>query len=396
MLLAIDAGGTHTRGAILDASGRVLATGEGGPANWSTLGDRAVEGIRAAIEGARSAAGGGAQLKGACVALAGYYPPWHEPAVASALAPLLGCPLRLETDLRAAWAGATGLAAGVVVAAGTGSVAYGEDGMGRATRAGGWGPLAGDEGSAPWIGAAALRAIGRQLDGRGPKTELARLLPAAALPDSRGGRVGQQNAAGQGSSGSAVLERQSTREDEAAQARHCHGTPEGPKGSAWTTPEGTQGLELWLRGLYRDGWGREEIGALAPRVAAAAASGDRVAMRILEEAAASLGELALAVLSKLGLERGPAPVSAVGGVFAAGDPVTRPFRRWLAGVAPAAMVVPALLSPLGGAALLALERFSEDPPPVASDARSASARPTRVLSWIEELADGGPLFVASR
>jgi N-acetylglucosamine kinase-like BadF-type ATPase len=331
-LLAVDAGGTHTRCAMLDGRGVLLGTGEGGPANWTTLGEAAVvEAVRAAVAMARSASGG-PPVAGACVALAGYYPPWHAGAVAGALGPLLDGPLRLETDLRAAWAGATGLAPGVVVAAGTGSVAYGEDGAGKTARAGGWGPLVGDEGSGPWIGQAALRAMARQLDGRGPKTALAAQLAGARL-------------------------------------------------------------EEWLRGIYRDGWGRNEMGALAPQVAAAALEGDPVAVGIFEEAAGELAELALRVLRALGLERGPARVSATGGVFAAGEAVARPFRRWLALTAPSVVVTSARLSPLGGAALLAMERFSAGPSSAARDPSTEPAQRQRLLEpWIENLRAGGPLF----
>ena len=46
---------------------------------------------------------------------------------------------------------------GVVIIAGTGSIAYGHNGQGQAARAGGWGYVLGDEGSGYWIGRHALR-----------------------------------------------------------------------------------------------------------------------------------------------------------------------------------------------------------------------------------------------
>ncbi len=61
---------------------------------------------------------------------------------------------------------------GIVVVAGTGSIAYGVDPEGRVARAGGWGYLLGDEGSAFWLGHAAVRQGIRALDGRGPATTL--------------------------------------------------------------------------------------------------------------------------------------------------------------------------------------------------------------------------------
>jgi N-acetylglucosamine kinase-like BadF-type ATPase len=61
---------------------------------------------------------------------------------------------------------------GVVVIAGTGSIAYGRNERNQAARAGGWGYMLGDEGSGYWIGRAALRAVLRESDRRGPATQL--------------------------------------------------------------------------------------------------------------------------------------------------------------------------------------------------------------------------------
>jgi glucosamine kinase len=77
--------------------------------------------------------------------------------------------------------------AGVVVIAGTGSIAYGRNDRNQAARAGGWGYVLGDEGSGYWIGRAALRAVLREADRRGPATALTGLLlqhyGAAKAPD---------------------------------------------------------------------------------------------------------------------------------------------------------------------------------------------------------------------
>lgn len=61
---------------------------------------------------------------------------------------------------------------GIVVVAGTGSIAYGVAPDGRTARSGGWGYLLGDEGSAFWLGHAAIRQGIRAIDGRGPATTL--------------------------------------------------------------------------------------------------------------------------------------------------------------------------------------------------------------------------------
>ena len=61
-------------------------------------------------------------------------------------------------DVEAAWHATLGAESGVLVLAGTGSIALGRDARGRWARAGGLGPLLGDEGSAFWIGREWLRA----------------------------------------------------------------------------------------------------------------------------------------------------------------------------------------------------------------------------------------------
>ena len=61
------------------------------------------------------------------------------------------------SDVEAAYLGALGAAPGVLLLAGTGSIALGRDRRGRVTREGGLGPLLGDDGSAFSIGRAWLR-----------------------------------------------------------------------------------------------------------------------------------------------------------------------------------------------------------------------------------------------
>src|SRR6202012_4995253 len=64
---------------------------------------------------------------------------------------------------------------GTNIVAGTGSIAYGEFG-GRQARAGGWGELFSDEGSAYWIAREGLRLFSRMSDGRAPRGRLHELL----------------------------------------------------------------------------------------------------------------------------------------------------------------------------------------------------------------------------
>jgi len=55
-------------------------------------------------------------------------------------------------------------AAGVITIAGTGSIVYGRNERGETARAGGWGPIISDEGSAEWIGRRAVEAAVRAVD----------------------------------------------------------------------------------------------------------------------------------------------------------------------------------------------------------------------------------------
>jgi hypothetical protein len=72
--------------------------------------------------------------------------------------------VRVISDTEAAYRGALGHAPGVLLLAGTGSMALGRDARGRWARAGGLGPLLGDDGSAFWIGRESLRTATRAQD----------------------------------------------------------------------------------------------------------------------------------------------------------------------------------------------------------------------------------------
>ena len=69
-------------------------------------------------------------------------------------------------DMVCSWAGSLACADGISVVAGTGSIAYGEY-RSRSARAGGWGEVFGDEGSAYWIAREGLALLSRMSDGRG-------------------------------------------------------------------------------------------------------------------------------------------------------------------------------------------------------------------------------------
>ena len=91
------------------------------------------------------------------------------------------------TDVELAEAAAFGDGPGIVLSAGTGSIAVGRDAAGEVFRQGGYGWQMSDEGSGYAIGRLALVAVGRARDGRGDETsltgELLRVQRCAGLDD---------------------------------------------------------------------------------------------------------------------------------------------------------------------------------------------------------------------
>src|SRR5204862_7568768 len=78
--------------------------------------------------------------------------------------------VELVSDGDIALYGATDGRPGVVVISGTGSIAVGMNRQGKRATAGGWGPVAGDEGSGSWIARHALQYVARANVGGGPRT----------------------------------------------------------------------------------------------------------------------------------------------------------------------------------------------------------------------------------
>ncbi len=175
-VLGLDAGGTTTVCLLADADGAAVASARGSGANLQAVGELAVE--KVLHEVMEEAIGGrDVTIAAICLGIAGVDRP-DDHAVIRGIMKRIGRQARVlivNDALVALEAGAPG-APGVVVISGTGSIAYGRNGAGEAARAGGWGYVLGDEGSGYWIGRAALRAVLRESDRRGPATALTRLL----------------------------------------------------------------------------------------------------------------------------------------------------------------------------------------------------------------------------
>lgn len=174
ILIGVDAGGSRSNAAVGDGKGAVLARGEGGP---GAVRPGTANSSAAAIATACRDALQRARLEGPAHALvvgasgAGREPERTE--LERAIQDLrLAASVRVTTDAEIALAGAFGGGPGIVLIAGTGSVAWARMADGSMSRCGGLGPRLGDHGSGYDIGMAGLRAAGLGAEGLGPKTVL--------------------------------------------------------------------------------------------------------------------------------------------------------------------------------------------------------------------------------
>jgi N-acetylglucosamine kinase-like BadF-type ATPase len=194
-------------------------------------------------------------------------------------------------------AGAPG-APGVVIISGTGSIAYGRNSLNEGARAGGWGHVLGDEGSGYWIGRAALRAVLREADRRGPKTALTPLL-----------------------------------------LRHF----------------GVDEAQNLIHEVYQNKLRPAAIGALAECVQAAFTDRDEAAIGILRAAADELEAAGLSVARRLALDREPFTFILGGGIFRAVPWLREELRRRLSAAMPNSTTSVLEREPAAGAVSLALQ-----------------------------------------
>jgi N-acetylglucosamine kinase-like BadF-type ATPase len=157
-VLGLDGGGTKTECVLMDEARKVLARSRSGPSNPLRVGFEAA--LAALIESAecaiRIAQVERNSVAGLCAGLAGAGRMEAALEMRAALATTFPrTAVKVCTDLELALA-ATGHGPAIVLVAGTGSAAIGRDSKGLIRRAGGYGPLLGDQGSAYDIGRRAI------------------------------------------------------------------------------------------------------------------------------------------------------------------------------------------------------------------------------------------------
>lgn len=296
VFVGIDGGGSRATAVATDAAGKVLSRVEG--TAGLVRADAPLAGVDAIAGLARRAAHialPGASVRALCCGLAGVGRAREREAVRAALTGS-GVAQRVDvvTDIDAAMQDAFAGGAGLLLVAGTGSVAFGRTADGRTARAGGWGALLGDEGGGWTLALAGMRAVLRHHDGRGPATTLSQLLTEAAHTEKAGDLVS-------------------------------------------------------FAALSTKG----DVAALAPVVIAAAAGGDEVAARIVEEATAAHASLVAAVVRALDPWPAPPPVAFSGGLIAPGRPLRERSLRAIQAVLQIVNIVPRTIDPAAGAAALA-------------------------------------------
>jgi N-acetylglucosamine kinase-like BadF-type ATPase len=301
LLLGVDGGGTKTRAVVVNGNLKTLGEGTAGPSNPLRVGvSDAAGAVREAVDRACAAARvRRADISAAEVGLAGVKREDLRERMREALEALGVKSLEVVTDADIALYGATDGKAGLVIIAGTGSICCGVNARGRHACAGGWGPIAGDEGSGSWIARRGLQAAARASDGRGPKTPLV----------------------------------------EAACEYFNVGQP-SDLSTAIYAPNVTHNRIA--------GFGRFVIEAAKKR--------DGVAREIVVEAGRELGTAAGAVIRKLKMERERFQIGYVGAVFKAGELILAPIREEVALVAPRAKLSPPLVAPAEAAARMAREQ----------------------------------------
>jgi glucosamine kinase len=321
--LGIDGGGSKTTCAVGDESS-LLAAFTAGPSNITRVGEAgAREALQEAIFGAcRAAKINPQQVRRACVGAAGAGRKDVASAVGKIVAEIIPGEIQVVGDMEIALTAAFGGGPGVIVIAGTGSIAYGRDAKGRTARAGGWGFAVSDEGSAYWIGRAAVSAVLRASD-----------------------RVGDDQ-----------TEQNHAEQDQAEQDRAEQNRirPAGRLFRELKTAWSVDSLEQLARAANANA----DFSVLFPAVLAAAGAGDAVAREVIAEASSELAQLAGLVLRRLFPGQRSAALSAVpmaiaGGVFRHATMIRELFYNGVRAANPDVVLNLEVVDPVHGALRMA-------------------------------------------
>lgn len=297
LVLGIDAGASKTECLLADGAGNILEQARGPGANFQIFDLDEIEfvltGLTHQVLGGRHD-----RVEALCIGIAGAGRRDDYDGVREILT-RIGCAQRylVTHDAEIALVAGAGERYGVALIVGTGATAFGINRRGQMARAGGWGYLLGDEGSAYWIGVRALQAVMKASDGRAHHTRLA----------------------------PSVLE--------------------------WF---GVDSAEALVHRVYRR-HGREELAALAVLVQRAADRGDLAAQEIVDEAGDELVRAAESVIGGLEIAGESFRLTLAGGLWKAIPVLRQEVSSRLSRIAPWARIQELDVKPAVGAVTLALQ-----------------------------------------
>ncbi len=299
--LGVDGGGTKTNIAIMNEARELVAEAVGGPSNPLRVGvETAVTNIIKAIDSACDIGGiSRGDIVAATLGLAGVRrTDIRERVRESFIERYRIRKTHVTTDADIALYGTTLGKPGAVVIAGTGSICLGVNAAGEKAIAGGWGPIAGDEGGGRGIADQALHRIAKASDGRGERTKLS---------------------------------------EQAAEYFRA------------------SSVENLIGAIYAPQMDNSRIAGFARLVVETAIEGDKIAVEIINDAGRELGTAAVAVLKRLGLEKQKVPIGCVGSIFGAGRLLTAPMIEIINKTAPKAYLQEPLMPPSHAGSLMAMK-----------------------------------------
>lgn len=300
-VIGIDGGGTSSTLRILDEQGTELGSGVGGPTNMSA---QPVEEVRntldnliiGSIEHAGLSIG---ECNALCIGTAGAGRAYQSTILKGIIKDIgIKKNVIVRNDADIALVAGAGKEEGIIVIAGTGSIAYGSTLEGKSYRTGGWGHIVGDEGSAYYIGARALTEALRSYDGRRESTLLLPMLMDAINVDD---------------------------------------------------------VDYMIKYIYDDGFSKTKIAKLAKVVDEAYKKGDQTAKEILSDGSYELFLLADAVVRKLGFNDITTTLVTSGSVLLKNDFVFKNFERYVEQNYPKLQIVKLDKDAAYGAAYIALQ-----------------------------------------
>ena len=307
MLSALTAGGRRLSGLLADSTGEILARCRGEGSNQNVIGiDNAARNLAELISDlAKTAGRPPSEIGSAVLGLAGAGSRRDRQVLGETIQARLrtmglpAVPTTIQSDGRVALEGAFNGGPGIVAVAGTGSVINGKSPDGTTISIGGWGRVIGDEGSGYFIGLEAIKAVSRELDGRG---EAGRL------------RV------------------------------------------SLSTRFGLETRERIIAAVYRE---KFDIPSVAPAVLEAAEAADPVALEILTRASRDLAVQIVSAVERLGLKGGTGIVM-IGGLIDHESVYSRMLQSEIRKSSPAVDFPAPLNGPAHGALLLALAGLKGD------------------------------------